>query len=40
MTRLAEPHIVEATRERRTPSFTRDDERVVYDITMELNTIR
>lgn len=31
-------NIVEAIRERRTPSFTRDDERLVYDITLELNT--
>src|SRR5262245_4903618 len=34
------PDIVEAIRERRTPYFTREDERVVYDITMELNTTR
>jgi 4-carboxymuconolactone decarboxylase len=32
--------IVEAIRERRTPTFSRDDERLVYDITMELNTTR
>lgn len=32
------PEIVEAIRERRTPTFTRDDERLVYDITTELNT--
>ena len=32
------PDIVEAIRERRTPNFTREDERVVYDLTMELNT--
>ncbi len=32
------PDIVEAIRERRTPTFTRDDERLVYNITMELNT--
>ena len=25
-------------RERRTPDFTREDERLVYDITLELNT--
>src|SRR5262249_35478008 len=31
------PEVVEAIRERRTPNFTREDERVVYDITMELN---
>ena len=30
--------IVEAIRERRTPNFTREDERLVYDITLELNT--
>ena len=34
------PDIVEAVRERRTPSFSRDDEHLVYDITMELNTTR
>ena len=34
------PNIVEAIRERRTPNFTCDDERLVYDITMELNTTR
>lgn len=28
--------IVEAIRERRTPDFARDDERLVYDITLEL----
>lgn len=32
------PDIVEAIRERRTPNFTREDERLVYDLTMELNT--
>ena len=32
------PDIVQAIRERRTPAFTRDDERLVYDITLELNT--
>jgi 4-carboxymuconolactone decarboxylase len=32
--------IIQAIRERRTPDFTRDDERLVYDITMELNTTR
>jgi 4-carboxymuconolactone decarboxylase len=32
--------IIEAIRERRTPQFTRDDERLVYDMTMELNTTR
>jgi 4-carboxymuconolactone decarboxylase len=30
--------IVEAIRERRTPSFSRGDEHLVYDITMELNS--
>jgi len=30
--------IVEAIRERRTPAFAREDERLVYDITSELNT--
>jgi 4-carboxymuconolactone decarboxylase len=34
------PDVVEAIRERRIPQFTRDDERLVYDITMELNTTR
>ena len=32
--------IVEAIRERRTPNFARADERLVYDITFELNTTR
>jgi 4-carboxymuconolactone decarboxylase len=32
--------VVQAIRERRTPDFARDDERLVYDITMELNTTR
>ncbi|MGE5216557.1 MAG: carboxymuconolactone decarboxylase family protein [Chloroflexota bacterium] len=32
--------IVDAIRERRTPDFSRDDERLVYDITLELNTTR
>jgi 4-carboxymuconolactone decarboxylase len=32
------PDIVEAIRERRTPNFTMEDERLVYDITLELNT--
>ena len=30
--------IIQAIRERHTPDFTRDDERLVYDITLELNT--
>ncbi len=32
------PDIVEAIRQRRTPTFTRDDERLACDITMEPNT--
>lgn len=32
------PDIVAAIRERRTPNFTKEDERLVYDITQELNT--
>lgn len=32
------PDIVDAIRERRTPTFAREDERLVYDIAMELNT--
>lgn len=32
--------IVDAIRERRTPSFSKEDERLVYDITLELNTTR
>jgi 4-carboxymuconolactone decarboxylase len=34
------PEIIKAIRERRTPEFARGDERLVYDITMELNTTR
>ena len=34
------PEIIQAIRERRTPEFSREDERLVYDITMELNTTR
>lgn len=34
------PEIVQAIRERCTPQFTRDDERLVYDLTTELNTTR
>jgi 4-carboxymuconolactone decarboxylase len=30
--------VVEAIRERRTPNFIKEDERAVYDITLELNT--
>ena len=32
------PNIIQAIREQRAPDFTRDDERLVYDITTELNT--
>jgi 4-carboxymuconolactone decarboxylase len=32
--------VIEAIRERRTPDFSRDDERLVYDLTVELNTTR
>jgi 4-carboxymuconolactone decarboxylase len=34
------PDVVEAIRERRTPEFAREDERLVYDIAVELNTTR
>jgi 4-carboxymuconolactone decarboxylase len=34
------PEIVQAIRERRAPDFRRDDERLIYDITTELNTTR
>ena len=34
------PEIVSAIREQRSPDFSREDERVVYDITTELNTTR
>jgi 4-carboxymuconolactone decarboxylase len=34
------PEIIEAIRERRAPTFAREDERFVYDITVELNTTR
>lgn len=34
------PEIVQAIRERRTPAFSREDERLVYDLTTELNTTR
>lgn len=34
------PDIIEAIRERRAPEFARADERLVYDITMELNSTR
>ena len=34
------PDIIQAIRERRTPEFTREDERLVYDIAVELNTTR
>jgi 4-carboxymuconolactone decarboxylase len=32
------PGVIQAIRERRTPEFSCEDERLVYDITMELNT--
>jgi len=32
------PEIIEAIRERRAPSFVHEDERFVYDITVELHT--
>ena len=34
------PEIVDAIRERRTPRFARGDERLVYEITLELNSTR
>ena len=34
------PEIIQAICERRTPNFSREDERLVYDITTELNTTR
>lgn len=34
------PDIVQAIRERRTPKFSREDERLVYDLTLELNNTR
>jgi 4-carboxymuconolactone decarboxylase len=34
------PHIIQAIRERRTPEFSDEDECLVYDITIELNTTR
>ena len=34
------PDILQAIRERRTPKFTREDERMVYDLAMELNMTR
>lgn len=34
------PEIVQAIRERSTPDFQREDERLVYDITTELNNTR
>jgi 4-carboxymuconolactone decarboxylase len=30
--------VIDAIRERRTPDFSREDERAVYDMTLELNT--
>jgi 4-carboxymuconolactone decarboxylase len=32
------PEIIQAIRERRAPNFARDDERLVYQITTEINT--
>ena len=32
--------VIEAIRERRTPNFERDDERLVYDLTRELDQTR
>lgn len=32
------PDVIEAIREHRTPNFVKEDERLVYDITLELNT--
>jgi 4-carboxymuconolactone decarboxylase len=34
------PDVIQAIRERRAPEFTREDERLVYDVTVELNTTR
>src|SRR5262245_20915613 len=34
------PEVVQAIRERCTPSFSREDERLVYEITTELNSTR
>ncbi|HKY08458.1 MAG TPA: carboxymuconolactone decarboxylase family protein [Candidatus Binatia bacterium] len=34
------PEIIEAIRERRSPAFACEDERFVYDVTMELNKTR
>lgn len=34
------PAIVEAIRERRTPDFEREDERLVYDVTLELDATK
>ncbi len=34
------PDIIEAIRERKAPAFDRDDERLVYDITLELDATR
>jgi 4-carboxymuconolactone decarboxylase len=32
--------VVEAIRERRPPEFTRDDERLIYDVVIEMNETR
>jgi 4-carboxymuconolactone decarboxylase len=34
------PEVIDAIRERRTPDFARDDERLVYDVTLELSHSR
>jgi 4-carboxymuconolactone decarboxylase len=34
------PEIVTAIRQRQTPNFVREDERLVYDVTLELNNTR
>ena len=34
------PGIIEALRERRTPDFAREDERLVYDVTLELDATK
>ena len=34
------PEIIQAIRERRTPDFNREDERLIYDLTVELNSTR
>jgi 4-carboxymuconolactone decarboxylase len=34
------PEMIEAIRQRRTPTFTRDDERLIYDMVTEMNESR